>query len=518
VVHLVDFALPLPLFVASRLVSIAEVIAYSACLGLLIFDRRLRETGVAALAGVGAAALLNLHVFPPLAWHTIDGLLFAAAGLLAVERGLRSGRRGLVVGGAAAAGAAVVMKQSFFLAPVLVLARLAVAAARSPEGGLRSLGAPLAAMVAPGLVYVGFVAAAGAGDELWRQLSEAEPVYGRPLVDALFEPGQRGEMLPVLAAGAALLAAIHLGAGRRPAPPWRPILDLLGRTGISLLVLAVALGQDPLLGGLWSIQLFWLAVLTLVATSAATRRLDYPGVAVCALGWMASLSYGVPTPAFVGGSLALYVLARAWQGYEPPPEWRPRLVRRALTTAAVAGAVLMAVSFWDVRSSAVYLQTRDESVLSAGLGPVDDDLRGLRTDPATAQYLRDVKSCVDAHPARWTAILPEDGVSRLAFDLRSPFPLDWLWPPEYPDSGRQRLIDAARDLSRRDDWLVLFQTIPAGEVQGEVPPALPRAAASQKPPPFPFDPSLTPLISGPLRGERVACGSLVGIYRPALSG
>ena len=511
VVHLVDFALPLPLFLASRLVSIAEVVAYSALLGLLVFDRPLRGVSVAGLAGICAAALVNFQVFPPFAWHTIDGLLFSAAGLLAIERGLRSGRAGLVLGGAAAAGAAVVMKQSFFLVPVVALGRLAFSTIRAPERSLRDLVAPAAAMAAPGLLYLGVITAAGGLDQLWEQVAGADAVYGRGLFDVLVD--DPGRTLIVLAAAALLLALIHarpLAARGR----WHVALDAGARAGLTALVLVVALGDRFALGDAWAIRVFWLAVLTLIACSWRRRSVDYPGLVVVALGWMAALSYGVPTPAFAAGSLALYVIARAWDGFESPAGAR-RMAPNALTAGALACAAITAFVFWDVRSTAVYLQARDESVLTAELDSVAPALNGIRADPATAAYLRDVKGCVDRYPARWTAVIPEDAVSRLAFDLESPFPLDWLWPPEYRGDGRQRLVDAARALDRRDDWLVLFQTVPAGTIQGAVPPDLPQAKPGQEPPPFPFDPSLARQIRRPLHGERVACGSLVGVYRPA---
>jgi hypothetical protein len=63
--------------------------------------------------------MVNLHLNPSMAWHTTDGLLLTALGLVRMQRALfqtlpRAAAFGLLV-----LGAAPLMKQSFFLAPLL---------------------------------------------------------------------------------------------------------------------------------------------------------------------------------------------------------------------------------------------------------------------------------------------------------------------------------------------------------------------------------------------------------------
>src|SRR6185312_11855792 len=50
--HLVDFLLPLPLVLASRLVAVCEFAASALFFGLLVYRRRLAELGPAEVAGI----------------------------------------------------------------------------------------------------------------------------------------------------------------------------------------------------------------------------------------------------------------------------------------------------------------------------------------------------------------------------------------------------------------------------------------------------------------------------------
>ena len=256
----------------------------------------------------------------------------------------------------------------------------------------------------------------------------------------------------------------------------------------------------------------------LLARSVLRRRLDYPGLVVVALGWMVTLSWGAARPAFMAGVLAVYVLARTWEGFAWPGENPiPLASAPILRAAAVVAAAVVVATFWDARHAQGYLPPRATSALTMRMGGVAYDLKGIRTDPATGGYLAQVRDCAKSHPAPWTTVFPEDTISPTAFDFHSPFPMDWLWPGEYGDAtgkSRKRIVQAAQDLGRRGQYLVMFQTMTIGELFAVPSPPLRTAAPGEPPRPFPFDPPLTGQIWDALHGQRIACGSLVGVYEP----
>jgi hypothetical protein len=247
-------------------------------------------------------------------------------------------------------------------------------------------------------------------------------------------------------------------------------------------------------------------------SSIARRAPDFGGLVTCALGWMVTLSWGLPWPAFMGGGFALYVVVRTWQDGSLPR--RPRL-DVAYAVASLATAALVIGTFWDIRNGDVFLTRRSTSVLTAPLGGVSERLRGIKIDSANALYLTWVKQCVERYPAKWTAVVPEDAVSGPAFGLHSPLPMDWLWPSEYEGASRERIIEAAREVGQEGDYLFLFQHVTLGELYAVPPPAvLPMPRPGDAPRPFPGDPDLGTQIAASLPGRHLACGPFVAIYEP----
>ena len=73
--------MPLPLLQASRLVAAIEVVAYTLAFAALAFRRPVTRWNPVQIAAASAAVFVNLHSFPLMAWHTIDGLFLVALGL-----------------------------------------------------------------------------------------------------------------------------------------------------------------------------------------------------------------------------------------------------------------------------------------------------------------------------------------------------------------------------------------------------------------------------------------------------
>ena len=527
--HTIEFLLPVPVMWASRVAMLAQLAAVSVLLAMLVLDRPFLRLGVAGAAAAVGATVVNLHTFPAMAWHTVDGMTCAALGFVLLERGLRSAhpRLGLLAAGAAVLGSAPLMKQSFFVVPLLGLARLAwglfaarrAAAAPQDASPLRDrartfLLATLA-MGVPGALYVLLVTIGGAFSRMVDELTGGRGVWGQALTDFLKADVVGDETLRYMAIVAGLLVVAEVLRRLRPRFAWPAAAgEVAARLALTWIVVDLALRGDLLFTTPWSFQVFWLGVVAVVVVSLARRALDWPGVVVVSLGWMVSLSWGAARPALAAGSIAMYVAIRAWDGWRTP-ERLPRFAAVAAPVAvAVAAAFLAVQTFYDVRSDRTFLPERPTDALTARLGGIAPSLKGLRTGETTAQYFNETRKCIEEHPAKWVAVIPEDALAAPAFDVRNPFPMDWLWPDEYSGPGsRERLLKAAEKLGREGDYLVLVQKATFGDIYGEGP--LPMAAPGEPPRAFPFDPQLGASLLEPLKGQAITCGPFSGIYDPA---
>lgn len=469
--HTVDFLLPGPLFLMSAVVVVGQVALTTIALAALVSRAPVREWGPGFTGLVAAASVVSLHTFPLMAWHTIDGLMLTATGLWALDSGLRSGRTGSRRAGLLVLGAAVLVKQSFVFAVPLGVALVL--------WRRRRLTPDLALMLLPGALYAGAVAAAGGLRDLLIQLSDARPAYGAELMMIWTDPPTT---LPAMAAGAAALAVV-----RRPR---------LSAFAVVVAAAAVLIRGGLTLGGTGGVELFWLAVFACGVAWAQGRRVPRAALMVLAAAWMASLSWGYATPALLGGSLVLTAVVVVW-----PPATR---VPAGVGVVAVVAAVLLVVPARD----ATPYRDLPRDALSADLGTVSPELRGIRTTASTYRYVEQIADCVRRYPAARVAVLPDNAFAYPALGLRNPFPLDWPIELELVGDARARMLATAERLDRHGGYLALFQTVrwPVLAAGGPVPRAVPADTEI-------VDVSgVERAILARLRGERVTCGSFVGVW------
>jgi hypothetical protein len=507
--HLVDFAIPGPLFEVSRVIAMVEYTGYAILFAWLIYELApWHWTVIATLAALGAV-LVNLNTFPLIAWYTVDGLLFVAAGYVVVARGvrLRSTRR--VAIGFLLLGVAAITKQSFAPATVfgwaLLLpwlqeigwtARVRILLLTGICGAIASL------------AFVGTISLLGGFHAVRVQLLGTGFVYGRSLV-AAWSPRHDLVALGLVVGGAAVLMAIGRLASDMRGGTHRA-LSLASRVLLTVLVIAVPLySRLGLDGNEWGIRVFWLAALSVVVHSIAMRRLDLVGTAIVGAAWMSSLSYGYAWPNLVGGSMVLYVLHRTWSGVG----WAgvtPSSVGVPALAAAMLGVIGVGYVFGLARQQDVYLD-RPAGQLTASLQDVSSAFGDIRTNPQTADYLVQMTDCIRRYPARQVAILPENAAMYPALHLRNPYPIDWMWPDSMHES-EARILATTDLLNHEGDYLVLFQTVDEPEVVGgsSLPPAAPDSQIS----------AFTPIpaqIYARLNGQKTTCGSFLVAYSPPTS-
>lgn len=510
VLHVADFALPMPLFFGSSFLSMIEIIVATIAFAALVTRRRVLEWGPGMTAMVAAASLINLNAFPLMAWHTVDGIALTACGAWALDTGLGKNHALARRGGLALLGCAVFVKQSFVLAAVIGVVWLLLHPA-TRTGGRRVLRfvLDLLALGAPGLLYVAWVSLGGGFAEMVEQLTGGVPAYGERLLGLWLEDPEALTRAPVrelafFAAIAVVLLAVRLPGDR---------LGAAGRIASWVLVLAGAAAivwtvVDGRFTGSsrWADVLWWIVAVSVPVNAAVTRKVPWAGLLVLATGFMTSLSWGNDTPTLLTGTLALTALLLL--SHVVPP--RPRLARRWVT--ATAGLTAVAVCGWVVvarHDQAAYLDLGHDR-LTADLGDVTPAMAGIRTNPSTHTFVRQIRECLDRFPAAKTAILPDSPFAYPAFGLRNPFPLEWPLPLEIVGDAPERMLATADELNREGGYLVLFETDSIRQLAtgGPVPESIPADT-----PVFDYL-GLEKAIQARLTGRAVTCGSFVGKYAP----
>lgn len=492
--HILDFVLPLPLVLASKLVTLAEIVGYTLLFALLVYRRALADLGPIHWLGIGAATLVNLHQFPLIPFYTMDGLLLLAAGYVLLSQGLKRDSTPLITAGAAAVGLAATTKQSFWFGGVLVVGWLAFALVRREGPAAVRVLLTAAAAGGPLLLYGGYVALRGGSRELVDQLTGTTPVWGRTLID-LFRDGEHRTILLVALAALLVFVAV-VEVSRRGAVP--RVAELAARAGGTALVVWLAVRDDLTFNGVWAQDFFWSVVVTGLVRSAARRSVDLPALLVAATAWMVTLSWGAPNPGLIAGSAALYLLYALWEGFSPSA----RLERFGVLAGAAAASVVVAVAFWSARGDVEYGVQVD--AMTRDGGAIASELRGVQLEPALADYLADARRCADRFPARWTAIVPEGALAYPVLGFRNPFPIDWFWSSDYTGHSRERLVASAAKVERRGNYLVLFQRARFGD-----------APQSEDYVPFPSDPPLAAAIANQLSGRRAVCGVFAAVWKPS---
>jgi len=510
VLHVADFALPMPLFFGSSFLAMIEIIVATIAFATLVTRRRVLDWGPGTTAVVAAASLINLNAFPLMAWHTVDGIFLTACGAWALDAGLRGDRALTRRGGLVLLGFAVLVKQSFVLAPVIGLVWLLLhPATRTGTRRAVRLLLDLLALGAPGLAYVAWVSLGGGFTEMVEQLTGGLPAYGERLLglwldnpEVLTEPPVRE--LGFFAAIAVVLLAVRL-SGDRLGVAGRVASWVLALAGAAAVVLTVVDGRFT--GSTrWADVLWWIVAVSVPVNAVVRRKVPWAALLVLATGFMISLSWGNDTPTLLCGTLALTTLLLLGRLVPPRPRPAPRWV------TATAGCVAVAVCGWVVvaeHDRAAYLDVGHDR-LTEDLGAVTPAMAGIRTNPSTFTYVRQIRDCLDRFPAARTAILPDSPFAYPAFGLRNPFPLEWPLPLEIIGDAPARMLATADEMNREGGYLVLFQTdsyrmLATG---GPVPESIPADT-----PVFDYL-GLEKAIQARLTGRTVTCGSFVGKYAP----
>ncbi len=381
---------------------------------------------------VTAIALLGFAIassgFPPMPWHTVDGVLLGACGLAAFSRA--RGVAGLALG-ALLVTAAAATKQSFFFLVPIGIAQVAWARGRRD--------AILAAVICGGLAAgtAGLLAGNGLLGECLRQITSAThagSLLGAGAIAYLKPLGLYA--VPAIAGVVALDRGLALARGRPIARAWIPYAVLGGvLTGSIVHVLIERRFVTPLVN---YPGLLWLATgLALVVDRTLPRRAVALLGACLGLAWCASLSWGYQTPVLFAAPLvwgALWISTR-WFG------------TNALRLTALVLPLALAV-----QGTSYLYPYRDapRAELRHDLGEVFEKLRGLKSSEKSLQRLRELSRLKTVYGERFT-VLPSLPAAHYLTGTRPVIAIDW--PIEIETAGRT--LEIERQLARSGGFVFL---------------------------------------------------------------
>ena len=507
--HTIDFTIPLPLLEATRLIGLVEIVAYTVLFALFVFDRPVRSWRGWQYGVVTIAVFVNVHVFPVMGWPTIDGLLFIAAGLMLLRTGTRRPFRGATYSGLALFGLSAVMKQSFYPVPLLgfVWATYLWSGRRRGEESQVSVLLSFACSVAPLTIYGIAIASLGGWHQMMLQTTNLPPfdLHGMFFVITGVLSGTVFAALIVALAGFIYFSGLHPSSSSKTTRD--TAIDVWIRIVATVSIAAVPLSQH-FAGpdhGTWATQLFWALTFLLIADLVVERRVDWIGIAMFGVASTIMLSWGYPTPSLVGGSIMVWLFDRVWTGVRI----ERTSVQRYLAASTVVAVVVISLAAVHAGRTYPYYD-KPATLLTDSLETVAPGLAGIRTNPTTAAYMTDISSCLARFPADSVAVLPDNPIIYPALHLVDPFPIDWMWPPEYRSSP-ERLVDAARALDTRGNYLVLFQPVDAFSLSTFSKSDLQRRVGTLPR----FNDLLRTIDSMLDHGTHIRCGFFVGRYSRA---
>ncbi|WP_233573711.1 hypothetical protein [Amycolatopsis panacis] len=511
--HIADFLVPAPLMLASGFVMLVQLSVATIALAALLTGTSPLQWGPLRMCLVAAAVLVNLNTFPVMAWHTVDGVFLAAAGWWALDHGLRAQARWARWLGLFCLGFAVIVKQSFAFTVLLgVLILLLHPAVRSRRFRWGRFVADLLWLGAAPLLYFGMVAVAGGLPDALTQLAGGTQTWGENIYRLWGGTFRAGSVDPRGYIVAAAVGMVLI------AGTWR-LRDRLGRGGdwirlivagaVAVITVGVVVAGRFEHASYWSFAVLWIFLVASVCDGIVRRRFPWQRLLVVALAWMSTLSWGYPFPSLLAGTMVLGTLdllicAVADLRWPHIPAPRTLGVLAGVIVVGAAGVQLTAA-----HDRAPYADL-PQWQLTAHLGTAAPAMRGVRSNPAVGAYLTQIRDCLTRYPASNVAVLPDDAFVYPVFKVHNPFPMDWPLPMEMVGDGKQRMVDAARQLDRNGDYLVLFQAVTTEALAegrqpyGSVPPEIGTAGHSD----------VEPRIRAALTGQKISCGSLAGVWSP----
>lgn len=409
--------------------------------------RGLFKMGVANLCLVATAWFLALHIFPPMPWTTVDGVMLGYGGLVlwlyALDRG-RGPAAGLGLRFAAGLcfGLAALCKQNFAVLPAWYLGATGLETLWGWRGQGRltarlaaGAGAALLPLVLIAGVLLWLLHAAGALEPFYHQVIQSHfhgylGTYGFATYMTSFKRLLAGAAAIILVA----LAYRYLPRTRRWWPVAVLVAVLLGVAGMVFYTVWILDPYDQVsMGAKWALGLVAGAGAWVLWVMRRGSEQDFwPAAVLCSgvvlLGWSASLSIGWNTPLLgLGGSGAVLAMAhdRAVAN---------RAGRRLAAAAALVCLLVVAGSFLAFNYQHPYMD-QPRAALTSDLAEVYPRFGRLYSNPCNharhAALAATARDLTRRYPGVKLVVVGEFPLFHYLSGTRNPTSIDWWNPWEY---------------------------------------------------------------------------------------
>jgi hypothetical protein len=489
-VHAPFALLPVGMLAASRLFVVFQFYWIAKMSMKIVFKESELERTFIGFSLTAVTFLINIGTWPIMAWHTLDGIFVGVTAIAIAKTNIEKSQNRILywIIPFLLAGIAPLVKQGFVVVPALMLILIIVAKMKNliPWAGL---------MLFPGVLFL--IATIQTPGGLLSQLHSGSR---RELIKPLdtFLSGVKGEGLISPSSALVLVLFGSFIISRKS-----PRMAMLGSILATLIAIRISVLQDFSMFNYWSGCFFLIVSFLLVMFCREFIELVKFG-SILALAFAASLSWGVPNPSLLGGSLFLAAIGFLHSLNRKSSVFKP--ISSSVLSAVVAGVVVLASVFmFQTRSRNAYSEPpREQLTFSIDL----PQFKFIKMSKNTAEYLNSVQFCLAQYPAETLVVLPDGPGLYPLFNNVNPFDSDWwLGLEKAPDKERRDLVTVQK-LNDRDDWLVLVQSYSVFDLT-----KIPNEYVRLKRDMF-FHDSADSKVFDSLEGDLVACNSFTGKYKP----
>lgn len=500
--HTLEILLPFPQIFTSRLFAIAEVLVTSILISEIVW-RGLNCSVPNLLKHLGTVLIfvLNLHNFPLMSWHTIDGVLFCIFATWLLTKTNRKFKTLALVSAGLMIGYAPLIKQSF--APMLLVGALIII---FNQEALRLRISALIAIAIPGFFYGLWLIQAGALKIAVDQMTSGTV----PAISIVWQ--NRSLFTNTLLCLTVLFSIATFTLRNRyelkVSRIWR-FSEFVLSFSLAAYASRVAIHGDLALTS-WANPLLVLSCVAILLTITSERQLPVGQIVIVSIAAMITLSWGYPNPNLLSGGLlviTVYPFAICVTTFTKQVKLSDIFKQLVgVTSTIVLLACSTAIWCWaeSVRENSVY-RDLPFNLQSESLSDISPELAGVRSNPQLAQFLGDVKNCVQNHSSENLAVLPDGAIVPFIFEKRNPLRIDWWTPSELVVEPLPLFLDNRLPKS----YLILFQSFSMPTVAGSL--SLPPATSPDSI--FSYYENSMRKLFDEIPGKTVYCGSLIGKFR-----
>jgi Zn-dependent protease with chaperone function len=434
--------------------------------------------------------LINIGTWPIMAWHTLDGIFVGVTALAIAKTNIEKTQNRILywIIPLLLAGVAPLIKQGFAVVPVLMLSLIIVARIKNliPWAGLTLL---------PGVLFL--IATIQTPGGLLGQLHSGSKRELLEPVNTFVNGMKSGGFITLTTALVVFLFGSLMISKRSPK------LALLGSILSIVIAVLISVLQDFSMFNFWA-DCFVLIVFVLLVTFCRDLIEFFLHGSMIALAFAASLSWGVPNPSLLGGSILLAAVSLAHSLNLKSSVFKP--IPSSVLCAVLAVVVIFTSWFmFQSRSRNTYSEPPRELLTSSVDMP---QFKFIQMSRNTAEYLNSIQFCLSQYPAETIVVLPDGPGLYPLFNNVNPFDSDWwLGAERAPDKERRDLV-TVQELNNRDNWLVLVQSYFVFDLA-----RISNEEVNLKRDMF-FHDAVDARVFDSLDGELISCNSFTGKYRP----